>query len=331
MFSREELEKLNIHELRSRARMLGVKAPTTKKQSQLIDEIVLIENGELEAFKSKMGRPPKNRIINVEEFNPLILDKSLANLGYGQVFRHVGFNLADTFECQNLAQQSHPCLGIVRILDDKTYIKNYSGGIEFAILKDAGDLKLGDLIDGKAIAISQHFSSVQSYIRYDFDDADVRAGSSIIKTCEDVADMYDFIKSEKDKDKIIVEVEANIYTSYDFSQEQKLFLHTNECDDIVDSYNLLLDIRNLVVNLSKENKVFSLYLIDVEYIYSILCTYYSMKGVSADVNAGQFFKEILSSVNNSKGGKITLFEKHNGKRSSYLDIILNKYCKHQAK
>ena len=36
----EELSIFNVHELRAKAREVGVRAPTTKKQNELIEEIL---------------------------------------------------------------------------------------------------------------------------------------------------------------------------------------------------------------------------------------------------------------------------------------------------
>ena len=88
--------------------------------------------------------------------------------------------------------------------------------------------------------------------------------------------------------------------------------------------------NNYIYNNSKwfaqSNQKFSLNIIDAEYIYSILTVYYDLKKQSTDVNAGQYFKEIFSYISNSENASATIYQKKNGMRNSYLDMIINKYC-----
>ena len=323
MNKREELEKLSVHELRIKARALGVKAPTTKKQSQLIQEIIQIESGELSAFRSKMGRPPKNQLIEIDSLNEEVSQKTLINPFYAPIINENDLVLENGDHSSTLCD----CLGVIRQVQDKWYIRNYSNGYKYVTLTRRDGFRAGDLVIGKAYKYSSSFGRSDDYSKYPFNVVEEKQKVLQIKNCAEIEDMYQFIRDDEEYEKIVVEVEANIYSAYDFSQEQKLYLHTNECADIMDSYNLLLDVKNTVHNLCEANKKFAIYFVDVEYIYSILSTYFHMRGVPADVNAGQYFKEILSNINNSKGGKITLFEKEGCKRSSYLDIILNRYCK----
>ena len=62
----ENLDNLNIYELRNYARKIGVKCPTQKKKLELINEIIKIETGEQERYfnKNKCGRPIKSCKIN---------------------------------------------------------------------------------------------------------------------------------------------------------------------------------------------------------------------------------------------------------------------------
>lgn len=58
-----QLYKLGIYELRSLAREVGVKSPTTKKREQLVEQIKAISSGELKPIKNgKFGRPVKKLI-----------------------------------------------------------------------------------------------------------------------------------------------------------------------------------------------------------------------------------------------------------------------------
>lgn len=57
----DELDNLGIHELRTLARSVGVKSPTSKKRQVLLDEIRSIRAGETKPhFNTRFGRPIKN-------------------------------------------------------------------------------------------------------------------------------------------------------------------------------------------------------------------------------------------------------------------------------
>ncbi len=58
----EQLDKLNVYELRNLARNTGVASPTSKCKGVLIREIIAISTGRQEKHvpKNKKGRPPKN-------------------------------------------------------------------------------------------------------------------------------------------------------------------------------------------------------------------------------------------------------------------------------
>jgi len=59
-YSKEQLDDLNIYELRYLAREKGVKSPTTKKRDELIVSIIALQEGrEMPAKKSRQGRPAK--------------------------------------------------------------------------------------------------------------------------------------------------------------------------------------------------------------------------------------------------------------------------------
>lgn len=63
-FSNQELQKLDIHELRLIARYVGVASPTSKKKSELIDCIMSIITGKSipELKNANRGRPAKHKI-----------------------------------------------------------------------------------------------------------------------------------------------------------------------------------------------------------------------------------------------------------------------------
>ena len=181
---------------------------------------------------------------------------------------------------------------------------------------------VGDIIFGQ-YENDDLFGKIISFKRKEFCGSNKNSGvyTKQFKTNED---MYNFICSEEGT-KIIVEIEADLNRN-NLEMQDVLYFSTKECADVKDSYNLLLDIKQLVNNLCKANKEFSLYFVDVEYIYSILCIYYEVVNQSADLNAGQYFKEIFSKIKYSKGANVTLLQKEQGKRSSYFDAILGRYC-----
>ena len=59
--TKEQLYEINIHVLRSIAREVGVKAPTTLTKQALMNEIIQIEQGEKQpCTPTKKGRPLKD-------------------------------------------------------------------------------------------------------------------------------------------------------------------------------------------------------------------------------------------------------------------------------
>lgn len=78
MMKNRNLDNLNIYALRLYARKFGVKAPTSKKKKDLIQEIVKIQNGEKLPEYTNKGRKP---LINFfeedkENFNEKLTTKS---------------------------------------------------------------------------------------------------------------------------------------------------------------------------------------------------------------------------------------------------------------
>ena len=68
-YTLEYLKTLNLHSLRTYAREIGVKAPTSLKKDQLINEIMFVQSGVKQPqLFSKKGRPTCNVIEkNFEE------------------------------------------------------------------------------------------------------------------------------------------------------------------------------------------------------------------------------------------------------------------------
>ena len=321
------LNKMNIHDLRTTARLVGVKSPTTKRASELIEEIVLIKNKKMEPFKSNMGRPPK--IPKKNKLIQYILDSFLYENNYEPINKapELDFCLRAPDDLVGLNNSNNEdFIGIVRELDNDKYIKNYFKDNSYCLFEDDREnlVDAGDIIFGK-YENDDLFGKITSFEKKEFNKSD-NIGEAFVKECDSSEEMYNYVLSQGGT-KIVVEVEAELNRNKTNNDNNVIYFSTKECADIKDSYNLLLDIKQLVNNLCKNGKEFSLYFIDVEYIYSILGIYYEVINQSADLNAGQYFKEILSKIKNSKGSNVTLLQKELGKRSSYFDVIINRYCK----
>ncbi len=67
-YTEDNLKGLSIYQLRYLAHQVGVKAPTTKKSDELINEIIAIQKGELEPYfpQKKLGRPVKNNNFAID-------------------------------------------------------------------------------------------------------------------------------------------------------------------------------------------------------------------------------------------------------------------------
>ena len=316
-----QLNNMSIYELRARARMVGVKAPTTKTASKLIEEIVAIETGKMLPTKSNMGRPPKSLMANKIKEN--ILESSLYKNDYEQIKLEKEMALCDGNLLQEINTNIHDFMGIIRCVDGCYYVNNYFRENDVVLINSNNDIVVGDLVYGECKK-GLNFSNAISFKKLNFKDSKKESLSCVVK-CEDVEEMYKNI-SQKQGLKIIVDIESKYKNISSFNDNEIWFL-TKECEDIIKSYNLLLDIKNMVDVLCKSNKEFTIFFVDVEYVYSVLYMYYHFKGVSEDINAMQYFKELLSLINNSKGAEINLLQEKDGKKSSYLEIVLNKYCK----
>lgn len=326
MYKIEELNRLNVHELRALARDIGVKSPTTKNVVQLTNEIIAISEGSMSPHKSNMGRPPKSSSdYGYAKIVEATKERSLADNHYEiEPFSNKGVVFcADGPEGINGLIDE--CMGVVRITGKNMYIQNYLGKAKYVIIGRtlSSHFVAGDIIVGKYKKFKDNFGIMVSAEKVAFGKSEINDAVALVKTCKDTPQMYEYINNQNGNN-IVVAVESNLKNTV---KQDDLFFYTKECEDVVESYNVLLDVKKSIQNLCEKDESFAVYLIDAEYIYFVLTLYYSYKKLATDVNAGQYFKEILSAVNNSKNGKIVLFEKEQGIRSSYLDIIINKYCK----
>lgn len=321
-FTIEELNRFNVHELRARAREVGVRAPTTKKQQELIAEILKIQTGELKPHSTNMGRPVKTGIRAEILKNSNTLSKD----AYSRVdVMLCGDKFHDCADIYNAVE----CAGIVRKCDGKYYIQNYLEGCKYVIIfnkqVEENMLNEGDFIKGKATVVDNIFGELIMVDSVNFEKHNNNLNKEIkVITLKNEQEIYSYIQQDSKINKIVLEIESNKNLPEIFNGS--VVIKTKECEDVKVTFNALMDCKKFIQNLCSNNIDFILYINNTEYIYSILTVYYNYINMDQDLNAGQYFKEILSMVANSSNGNVVLFEKEKGRRSSYLDIIINRYC-----
>ena len=322
MQTKQELFALGVHKLRELARQMGVKAPTTKRQGELVEEILKIQSGKQAAIKSNMGRPPK-KVDGSDTY--IINDNSqLVELTHAISSKQSRLNFEDSIKYE---KKDGPikCLGVIRKAEGNYFFRNYKNLNDFAIIQDLKpQMGVGTLVEGEGFYCSADVLKIEDYYEYNFSDARQLGKMATLVSVKSVEDAYNYILKDNGVNKIVSEIEANVVLSQKLKDQ--IFIHTEECEDITESYNMLIDLKALIENLVRTKKSFTLYLMDVCYMYDILNIYYQIKKVGADINAGQYFKELLSKINNSGNSRVVLFERFGSERSSYLNIVLKKYC-----
>ena len=129
MQTKSDLDVLGVHELRDIARNLGVKAPTTKKRDQLVDEILKIRSGELVGVTSKMGRPPKKHGGSLSSLTSFLSQKAAVNLGYENI-ESVEMKYCDGEVSAAISPNEYTFEGVVREFEAQLYVRNYYYVIE---------------------------------------------------------------------------------------------------------------------------------------------------------------------------------------------------------
>ena len=77
----EKLQSMSIYELRTLARSIGVKSPTTLRKQDLILQIINLQEGKSTAQYSKRGRPPHvKNCVNYDLIDIERIDNLLQNL-----------------------------------------------------------------------------------------------------------------------------------------------------------------------------------------------------------------------------------------------------------
>lgn len=127
--TQELLKELGIYELRELARQVGVESPTTKKRSELCDNILRIYSGEVQPANSNpnKGRPPKSvsRVLSIVQE---VFPKELANLKTPKKHEEISFSNILKFSQNQLAgiilNDERSVEGYVKIYMGKFYLMN---------------------------------------------------------------------------------------------------------------------------------------------------------------------------------------------------------------
>lgn len=56
MYTKEQLKCMHLHDIRTIGRNIGVKSPTSKTKTELIDKILAVQNGKEKPCFSRVGR-----------------------------------------------------------------------------------------------------------------------------------------------------------------------------------------------------------------------------------------------------------------------------------
>ena len=330
MVTKEYLENFGIHELRLRGRELGVKSPASKRKSQLIEEIIEIENGIKPAYRTNMGRKPKKIGVYNEEIRIIMQNATLTKNGYDNCDKintdgEIALNSKDISSIKLPLQ----FMGIARKINNKIIVTNYyNDDCKYIELKDdANGIKEGSLICGNIEQKMDGFV-VKDYKLVQFDTQKNSSNQKCkLVTLENEKQMIDYVKSNNGK-KLVFQVEANQNTASMLQDANTYFFATNECTDVAFSFNLMLDCKNMINTLVNQDANFTLYLMDIDYMYAMINAYFYAKNNNGnqELNAGQMFKEIIASINNSKNANLVVLHNKNTKHNPYLDIILQRYC-----
>ena len=331
-YSKQNLEQLGIYELRAEARLIGVKSPTTKRHDELISCILKIQNGEDQAFSTKKGRPPKTISFAGSAVSFEQNEGVPVTFGYAKDSDN-SYVLRDGEYVESLNKKIYPCQGIVRELDGKKYIYDYLNSNHFVFVEDerlnGQKLFVGDFVQGEAFETSSNLSILYSVKDTNFNDFDSKAKNNnktiAISSYSNVDSVYSQIEEQSEElIKVVLELETEDESIINL-RNKCVYFYSGEYDVVKRSYNAILDCKNLIMKLAKANKPFSLYLLDIYYIFSVLNVYLVSEGKVQDVDAGQFLRELFVCVKNSERGSLIICEKEGYRHNAYLDAILNKY------
>ena len=329
-FNREYLEKLGIYELRARARLAGVKSPTSKKHGELVDAIIQIQNGEVEAVSSNKGRKPKNSYMELYQ-KTLTIDEDEQKLDYMPEDNCV-FELRDGNCCVGVCLSTHKCRGVVRELEGKLYLYTYgTSGVNYAIISDkvlsSHKIKKGDYIVGELSEYQPNCYILQTVhsINFKNDDYNTTNIDSQIVQFDKIQEAYDqiAINTNNKKLNIVLELETDHNIAKNF-EKNSVYLYSKSMDSLRKSYNTLMDAVNLVKNLKEQQTPYVLHVIDPDYIFSILMVLAKDKAV-IEKEAGIFFKDLLFACSTSNHSSWVAYRKQAYTSNPYLNAILAKY------
>ncbi len=332
-YSKEELNDIGIFELRSIARNVGVKSPTTKRHNDLVNAILRVQNGEDKVFSTNKGRPPKKM-----SFVPSLSEYEKSE-GQTSEFKYTNEQDDNLVFCANggekgINKEYVPCGGILRGAEDGRYIYNHMEAIKYITVNNnfvkKYNLKVGDYVIGKAVETSFKTGYLVDVLDVNFKDVtneDCEKKANEIREINGMPKVYSEIKNDKQPLKVVLELEAK-NSAVTNMRNDSIYFYSEELANVKKSYNAALDSLYLVKNLCKDNKPFTLYLVDIDYIFITLNLH--LRSLSQDgdknfVDAGYFLKTLFSCVNNSEFGNIVVYENRKYKRNEYLDAILNKY------
>lgn len=142
--TQEQLDKLSIFQLRELARRMGVDSPTSKRKSELVENILDISNGNASPHfsKSKQGRPPKNAGFN---FIEILMPNTSVQTRAPFVLSQGTYSNTELDEVEGFVELTDGLRGYV------WQYKDYGFSCYFLPAKFISDfnLKMGDKIVGK--------------------------------------------------------------------------------------------------------------------------------------------------------------------------------------
>ena len=119
-------------------------------------------------------------------------------------------------------------------------------------------------------------------------------------------------------------METNLFKTNHLTYDN-IFIYSKQRDDIVRSYNALLDASNIVKYASQNNIPFTMHMVDIDYIFMLLNIYGKNMFDHTDIEAGEYLKNILLNIKESQFGNINIYAKNTLNRNIYLDAIIKKY------
>ena len=88
-YSREELNSINLYSLRAYAREIGVKAPTSFRKNELIEEILLVDSGQKPPCKEYKGCPPKKIVATTDNLTTSKIKKEVKRKLIKTILRNI--------------------------------------------------------------------------------------------------------------------------------------------------------------------------------------------------------------------------------------------------